>query len=53
MADVQTSEVDENLHQSMWGHEGLSLVIMLTTPFSYDSLTHTCATVGPIVGHIV
>jgi hypothetical protein len=38
----------QNLHESKWNHEGL--VIMVTTSLSCDSWTHSCATVGPIVG---
>jgi hypothetical protein len=42
----------QDLHQSAWDNEGLSLVRMLIRPFLCDSLINTCVKMGPVVGPI-
>jgi hypothetical protein len=43
----------QNLQQLKWDNEELKLVTMVTAPFLCDTLTHTCATMAPLLGPTV
>jgi hypothetical protein len=50
MVEFQRSEVDAELNQSALEYVRLSLVAVMTTPLLSNSLSHTCPTLGPILG---